>query len=297
MVNPIIGVIGGTGLGEAISRDSTGETIEVDTPFGKPSSPITKTIWQGLETVFMTRHGEGHMLPPSNVPYRANIYALKKLGVTHIIASGATGSLQQHIKPGDLVIPDQIIDKTFRRDNTFFDNNIAVHVEFAYPFCNSLRQALLRCGNELDTQIHDGGVYVCMEGPQFSTVAESHLHRSWGGDLIGMTCMPEARLAREAEICYALVALPTDYDCWQPHDSGKDQTALLEVIMGNLTTATQNAVRLIQATLSESAGEFAKNCSCRDSLKLGIWSDKEKLDKSKLAPLEPLLQKYITFDD
>ncbi len=294
---PIIGVIGGTGVGQALSGDVEGEVLCVDTPFGQPSSPITLTEWEGRKVAFLLRHGPGHALSPSQVPFRANIFALKKIGVTHIIASGAAGSLRQEIQPRDLVIVDQVIDKTHGRDNTFFDGGIAVHVEFSHPFCNTLRHALLTCAEQVKTRIHDGGVYVCMEGPQFSTVAESKMHRSWGGDLIGMTCMPEAKLAREAEICYALVALPTDYDCWRPHDPpGADQLALLEEIVKNLQVATQNAIQLLKGAIAHLANRPAVNCSCNNALKLAIWSDKTKLDATKLAHLKPLLHKYVTFD-
>ena len=297
MPESMIGVIGGTGLGQALSSQAGGEEIHVDTPFGPPSSTITLTEWEGQKVAILARHGPGHRLSPTEVPFRANIYALKKLGVTRIIASGATGSLREEIQPRDLVIVDQVIDKTYKRDGTFFDSGLAAHVEFAQPFCGSLRGALLACGEQVETRVHDGGVYVCMEGPQFSTVAESRMHRKWGGDLIGMTCMPEAKLAREAEMCYALVALPTDYDCWRPHDPGKDQGALLEEIIQNLETATQHAIRLIQRTIALLANQPHTDCTCNSALQLAIWSDKDKIEHTKLAHLKVLLEKYIGFGD
>ncbi len=297
MPESMIGVIGGTGLGQALSSKAGGEEIHVDTPFGPPSSTITLTKWEGQKVAILARHGSGHRLSPTEVPFRANIYALKKLGVTRIIASGATGSLREEIQPRDLVIVDQVIDKTYKRDGTFFDSGLAAHVEFAQPFCGSLRGALLACGEQVETQVHDGGVYICMEGPQFSTVAESRMHRKWGGDLIGMTCMPEAKLAREAEMCYALVALPTDYDCWRPHDPGKDQGALLEEIIQNLETATQHAIRLIQRTIALLANQPDTDCTCSSALQLAIWSDKDKIEHTKLAHLKVLLEKYIGFGD
>ncbi len=297
MPEAVIGVIGGTGLGQALSSTTGGEELCIDTPFGRPSSPITLTEWEGQKVAILARHGSGHLLSPTEVPFRANIYALKKMGVTHIIASGATGSLREELQPRDLVIVDQVIDRTYKRDGTFFDSGLAAHVEFAQPFCGSLRRALLACAEHVDTQVHDGGVYVCMEGPQFSTVAESRMHRGWGGDLIGMTCMPEAKLAREAEMCYALVALPTDYDCWRPHDPDKDQGALLEDIIHNLETATQHAMQLIQRTIAHLADRLDTDCTCSRALKLAIWSDKDKLDHAKLAHLKVLLEKYIAFVD
>ncbi len=297
MPEQVIGVIGGTGLGQALSSTTGGEEVHVDTPFGPPSSPITFTEWEGQRVAILARHGSGHILSPTEVPFRANIYALKKLGVTHIIASGATGSLREEIRPRDLVIADQVIDKTHKRVGTFFDSGLAAHVEFAQPFCGALRRALLACAKHVETQVHDGGVYVCMEGPQFSTVAESRMHRVWGGDLVGMTCMPEAKLAREAEMCYALVALPTDYDCWRPHDPGKDQGALLEEIVHNLEIATQHAIQLIQSTITHLAGKPDTDCTCSRALKLAIYSDKDKLEHAKLAHLKVLLEKYIAFDN
>ncbi len=293
---PIVGVIGGTGLGQALAAQSGVESVTVETPFGPPSSPILMANWNGQAVAFLSRHGDGHVFNPSQVPYRANIFALKTLGVTHILASGATGSLREHIRPRELVVPDQIIDKTFRRPSTFFDAGIVVHVEFAQPFCPMLRRTLLECASAVPTKVHDGGVYVCMEGPQFSTVAESQMHRAWGGDLIGMTCMPEAKLAREAEICYALVALPTDFDCWKLHEPGKTGVALLTEIIGNLEQSTQYAVRLIQASVSALADRIHDDCTCRHALELGIWSDKSKLDPHRFRELKPLLEKYIPFD-
>jgi len=189
-----IGIIGGTGLEEALGDAGDGQKKQLtpDTPFGPAASPITLTQWQGVDIALLQRHGPGHLLNPSAVPYRANIFALKSVGVTHIIASGATGSLRVQIKPGDLVIVDQVIDKTYTRANTFYEG-AAVHVEMGEPFCPVMRKWLLEAATKLvDVTVHDGGTYVCMEGPAFSTRAESHMHRAWGGDLIGMTCMPEA---------------------------------------------------------------------------------------------------------
>jgi 5'-methylthioadenosine phosphorylase len=288
-----VGIIGGTGLGDALAKEMGQPqrdpeprrdrkeaycegAVLVDTPFGPPSSPPILANWEGVDVAFLARHGPGHRFNPSTVPYRANIWALKELGVSAIIASGAVGSLRERIKPGHLVLCDQVIDKTFRRPATFFDEGIVAHVECADPFCPRLRALLAEAGKRVDTTVHERGTYVCMEGPQFSTRAESHMHRAWGGDMVGMTCMPEAKLAREAEICYAMIGLPTDYDCWRlagstsvvdashgveparttanggsapAEDKSRNQDALLEEILANLRRATDNAVALIHEPL------------------------------------------------
>ena len=294
-----IGIIGGTGLGEVLEKEANGTEVTVDTPFGPPSGVLIVANWEGVDVAFLSRHGPGHTLNPSQVPYRANIWAMKKLGVSGIIASGATGSLREEIEPGHLVVCDQVIDKTFRRDGTFFDQGPVTHVELANPFCERLRAALLRAGETLPGKIHDRGTYVCMEGPQFSTRAESHMHRAWGGDLIGMTCMPEAKLAREAELCYALIALPTDYDCWRPSDPDREGDELLKEILGNLNVAAQNAISLIRATLAQmkepSTGKQVLQvaCRCHDALKMAIWSDKSKIDPNVKKRLEPLVGRYL----
>jgi 5'-methylthioadenosine phosphorylase len=287
-----IGIIGGSGLGEALGAEA-GEPRVVDTPFGRPSGPILLTQWHGVDIALLQRHGPGHLLNPSQVPYRANIFALKTLGVTHVIASGATGSLRENIHPGDLVVADQVIDKTFRRAGTFFEQT-AVHVEFSSPFCPVMRQWLLRAAARLEgTHVHDQGTYVCMEGPAFSTQAESHLHRAWGGDLIGMTAMPEAKLAREAELAYALLALPTDYDCWKPHDASLGQQELLKEIIGNLQKATAAGVALLKAALRDVTLLREQASPAHDALKLAIWSDKTKIAPTEVERLKPLWGRYF----
>src|SRR3954470_20745718 len=275
-----IGLIGGSGLGEAMLRQTEGHRHEVDTPFGRPSDAIIETQWDGLPVFFLSRHGPGHAFGPTQVSYRANVFALKKLGVTHVIASGAVGSLREEFRPRDLVLPDQVIDKTRRRPATFFER-AAVHVELSEPFCPVLRRTIIDVARESSSveaqsenreafKVHDRGCYVCMEGPAFSTRAESLMHRLWGGDLIGMTAMPEAKLAREAEISYALVALVTDYDCWRnkpaitpagtdapsagPQPAKPDPHELLREIIGNVQAATQNAVELMKRAV-EFAGQ------------------------------------------
>ncbi len=288
-----IGIIGGSGLGQALASQTRGEEHYPETPFGKPSGPIVMTELEGMPIAFLARHGQGHMLNPSSVPYQANIYALKELGVSHIIASGACGSLDEQVEPRHLVIADQVIDKTFKRANSFFDGHLAAHVDFAYPFCEQLRQILLSCAGAADTTVHAQGTYVCMEGPQFSTRAESLLHKSWGAQLIGMTCMPEAKLAREAEICYALVALPTDYDCWRPHDGDVDKHALISEIIGHLQAATDNAIKLIKAAIPKVATLLQQDCEHHKALELGLWSDKSQITDRTYEKLKLLIGKYV----
>ncbi len=293
MTNVKVGIIGGTGLGDALGARIKGRPANVPTPFGRPSNTLVEMEWEGTPMAVLNRHGPGHLIHPSVVNYRANIYALKAVGCTHVIASGAVGSLREHIKPRDLVVPDQVIDKTFRRVPTFFDEFFAAHVEFATPFCPVLRQHLLNCADAAGTTVHDGGTYVCMEGPAFSTRSESEMHRAWGADMIGMTCMPEAKLAREAEIAYALVALSTDYDCWRPAPADLSRQELLREITDNLTEATNSAVELIKTAVAR-FGEIADLPSpAHSALELAIWSNKELIPPAAKEKLGVLVEKYL----
>lgn len=292
----LIGIIGGTGLEEALGVDENDPTVAhayPDTPFGKPSAPITLTRWQGVEVAILKRHGVGHVHPPSSVPFRANIYALKQLGVRHIVASGATGSLREHVEPGHIMLVDQVIDKTFKRPNTFFEN-AAVHIELAQPFCPLMRRWLLAASKGLErTQVHEKGTYVVMEGPAFSTKAESEMHRQWGGDVIGMTAMPEAKLAREAEIAYAMISLPTDYDCWKPHDADLTGGELLSEIIGNLKKASLAGIELIKLALQD-VSLLKENISpAHTALQMAIWSDKTKIDPEEVKKLDPIWGRYF----
>jgi 5'-methylthioadenosine phosphorylase len=292
MAKAKIGVIGGSGLGDALCAQTQGESVRVKTPFGDPSDAILTTTWEGTEVAVLNRHGPGHSIPPSSVNYRANLYALKALGCTHVIASGAVGSLRHEIRPKDLVIPDQIIDKTYRRVPTFFDE-LAVHVELAIPFCPILRKHLLSCADAVKTTVHDGGTYVCMEGPAFSTRAESELHRAWGAHLIGMTAMPEAKLAREAELAYALVCLPSDYDCWRPAPPDLDKHELLMEIIGNLKEATRNAITLIQAAVARFAAIAETPSPAHGALDLAIWSKRETITPERKKRLGVLIERLL----
>ncbi len=287
---PMLGIIGGTGMAEALGSLGSGEQHRVDTPFGPPSSPITVVDLDGAPVALLPRHGEGHRFPPGRVPYRANVFALKAVGVTHLVATAAVGSLREEIRPGELVIPDQVIDRTFRREPTFFDE-LAVHVEFAQPFCASLRGALLAARSPV--KVHDGGTYVCMEGPQFSTRAESDLHRSWGAHLIGMTLMPDAKLAREAELCYAAVNLVTDYDCWRPHPSDLGAQELLEEIIGNLRTTTAAALGLLRAALPAVQALAASGCPCQESLERAIFTSGTQIHEETRRRLDVLLRRAL----
>lgn len=288
----VVGLIGGTGLGEALTEGVGGKEVEVETPFGKPSAPILLSHIDGQRVAILARHGRGHRFNPSQVPYRANMFALKMLGVTHILASGASGSLREEIAPRDLVICDQVVDRTIRPGRTFFDN-LAVHVGFAEPFCPGLRRLLIEYGMASRTTVHPKGTYVCMEGPQFSTRAESLLHRQWGADLIGMTAMPEAKLAREAEICYALIAVPTDYDCWRPHAPGQSPDQVLESILQNVAAGTANAVAMMKWAVPRIADAVGPECGCRSALARAIWTDRKAIDALTVERLRPLVGKYL----
>ena len=304
----VIGVIGGSGLGDALGGEA-GTARTLDTPFGPPSGPVTETRWSGTPVFLLQRHGPGHVLNPSAVPYRANIYAMKQLGVTHLLASGATGSLREHLRPGELVVIDQVIDKTYRRAHTLYEH-AAVHVEFSDPFCPVMRAWLLAAAERAESEngavtVHDGGTYVCMEGPAFSTRAECAMHRQWGGDLIGMTAMPEAKLAREAEMAYAMVAMPTDYDCWRPRGGGSESGGesggesegvggkscdakgmdLLQEIIGNLKQATAANLALMKAALEDLSVLRATASPAHQALALGIWSDRSRIPAAEIERL------------
>jgi 5'-methylthioadenosine phosphorylase len=291
MAEGLIGIIGGSGLGDALEAEISGaELRDVETPFGKPSAAVMVGKIGARKVAFLNRHGKGHRLSPSDVPFAANIFALKKLGVHMIISSGAVGSLNKEIAPGDLVIVDQFIDKTFKRQSSFFGGYGAVHCEMSEPVCGRVGKLLCDAAKTIDIKTHSSGTYICMEGPQFSTRAESLMHQKWGGDLIGMTAMPEAKLAREAQICYAMIALPSDYDCWRPQKKHRDKQALLKEIIGNLQAATKNCLKLIEAVLHGGGGLVCEDCSCRRSLDLAVWTERRQIKAADRKKLEPLFE-------
>ncbi len=291
MAEELIGIIGGTGLGEVLAEYiSEAEFCNINTPFGRPSTAIMVGGIGQKRVAFLNRHGKGHKFSPSEVPFAANIFALKKLGVHTVISSGAVGSLREEVAPGNLVIVDQFIDKTFKRTNSFFGGFGAVHCEMAQPVCGRVREILIETAKGIDIKTHPKGTYVCMEGPQFSTRAESLMHQSWGADLIGMTAMPEAKLAREAQICYVLVALASDYDCWKPHEGDKDKQTLLKEILGNLQKATYNCLKLIEAVLAGEHKLVSESCHCRKSLDLAVWTDQSRIDQKVKEELKVLFE-------
>jgi len=291
MTKELIGIIGGTGLGDALAEQLTDVKFhDIETPFGRPSTAILVGTLGKKQIALLNRHGKGHKLSPSEVPFAANIFALKKLGAVAVISSGAVGSLREEITPGELVIVDQFIDKTFKRTSSFFGGFAAVHCEMTEPVCQRIRKIIIDTAKDVDVKTHSKGTYVCMEGPQFSTRAESLMHRAWGGDLIGMTAMPEVKLAREAQICYALIALVSDYDCWRPHEAVAQKQTLLKEIIANLQTATNNCLELIGAVLTSERELVSNSCPCRKSLDLAVWTNQEKIDKADKKKLKVLFE-------
>ncbi|HOE11343.1 MAG TPA: S-methyl-5'-thioadenosine phosphorylase [bacterium] len=281
-----IGVIGGSGVYDFEGVEYR-EEVCPDTPYGKPSDSIRLGTCGGRELAFLPRHGRTHRLNPSNVPYAANIYALKTLGVEWIIALNAVGSLRMEMAPLHLVIPDQLIDRTRSRVNTLFDP-IAVHVGFADPFCNSLRQVLIRAAKECDLTVHEKGTYICMEGPLFSTRAESHLYRSWGAHLIGMTALPEAKLAREAEICYAIIASVTDYDCW--HE--EEETVDIQMVIRNLLKNAENVKKVVLKAIPY-IPQSRDGDPCASALATAVISKPQDFPPDKREAFEFLTKKYL----
>ncbi|NTU60589.1 MAG: S-methyl-5'-thioadenosine phosphorylase, partial [Deltaproteobacteria bacterium] len=247
-----IGIIGGSGLYEMEGLEDVRE-VEVSTPFGAPSDALVTGRYHGRRLVFLPRHGRGHRFLPSEVPYRANLYALKSLGVERVISISAVGSLEEDLHPGDICLPDQFIDRTWGRPSTFFGNGVVGHVAMADPICGALQEAVWATRDAVDARFHRGGTYLCIQGPQFSTRAESFLYRSWGARVIGMTNATEARLAREAELCYATVALVTDYDCWHETEEEVSIEAVLEVLHRNVGTAK----KIIQEAVARLPAERA----------------------------------------
>lgn len=285
-MNAQIGIIGGSGLYKIEGMKDV-KFISINTPFGKPSDRYIIGKLMGKTIAFLPRHGIGHRILPTEINYRANIYGFKKLGVERIIAVSAVGSLKEEIAPLDIVIPHQFFDRTTKRPVSFFGEGIAGHISFANPICIDLAGILYESTKKLGLKVHWGGTYLCMEGPQFSTKAESNVYRQWGMDIIGMTNLAEAKLAREAEICYATLALVTDYDCWHPeYDS-----VTVEIIIQNLINNTENAKKIIELAITQIPPE--RKCKCKDALKDAIITDKKLIPKGTLKKLRPIIGRYI----
>ncbi|MCG2712742.1 MAG: S-methyl-5'-thioadenosine phosphorylase [Candidatus Omnitrophica bacterium] len=280
-----IGIIGGSGIYD-IEGVKNVETVDINTPFGKPSDKVIIGELNGVKFAFLPRHGRGHKISPSELNFRANIYALKKLGVEKVLSISAVGSLREELKPRDFVIPDQLFDRTKNRASTFFGEGLVAHVGFAEPFCAGFRQRAYETAKQLGITAHKGGTYICMEGPQFSTKAESNVYRQLGFSIIGMTALPEAKLAREAEMCYVTVALVTDYDCWK-----EDEEVSVEKILANLNANSDNAKKFIKTILPKL--KDAAVCECSSALAAAIVTPADAVPKETLKKVELLVKKYI----
>jgi 5'-methylthioadenosine phosphorylase len=281
-----IGIIGGSGLYDMADLTDREERT-LTTPFGAPSAPYLVGTLRGKRVAFLARHGVGHRFTPSELNYRAHIYGFKTLGVEYILSASAVGSLKEEYKPMDLVIPDQFMDRTRGRVSTFFGNGLVAHVGFAHPFCRPLSDIAYRSAQAAGATVHQGGTYVCMEGPQFSTLAESKLYRSWGMDIIGMTNLQEAKLAREAEICYSTIALVTDYDCWHP----SHEAVTVDMVIANLVQNAKTAQQVIAAAVE--ALPFERTCECATALKHAIITRPEAIPEEARERLAPLVGKYL----
>lgn len=286
MAKNLIGIIGGSGLYQ-MEGVKILEEKNVETPFGKPSDTIMIGELAGRNVAFLPRHGRGHKILPHEINFRANIFALKTLGVENIISVSAVGSMKEDIHPGDIVVIDQFIDRTKSRHETFFGDGIAAHVSFADPICSEIKKLAVESAKKIGVRVHDGGTYVCIEGPMFSSRAESNVYRGWGVDVIGMTNYQEAKLAREAEICYATIALATDYDCWHTEEGPVDVAMVIKTLNENVAKA-QNIIREMLPKL-----DTACDCECKNSLKYAIITDKKAIPSDVKKRLEPILGRYL----
>jgi 5'-methylthioadenosine phosphorylase len=286
MTHPTIGIIGGSGLYDMAELTEREERI-VPTPFGDPSGPYIIATLRGQRVAFLARHGAGHRIMPSELNFRANIFGFKVLGVERILSASAVGSLKEEYRPLDILVPDQFFDRTKGRISTFFGRGIVGHIAFAHPVCPDLSTVAADAAQSVGARVHRGGTYVNMEGPQFSTLSESRLYRSWGMDVIGMTNLQEAKLAREAEICYATLALVTDYDCWHPdHDS-----VTVDLIIANLMQNAATAQKTIAETVSRLT--LLRSCSCKDALATAVITRPEHVPDAIKKELAPIIGKYI----
>jgi 5'-methylthioadenosine phosphorylase len=281
-----IAVIGGTGIYK-IEGLTDVEEVNPETPYGAPSDSILIGTLSGTRVAFLPRHGRGHRIMPTEIPSRANIYALKTLGVEHVIAINSVGSFKLEVKPGDLLIPDQFIDRTSQRANTFFGDGIVAHIQFAEPVCSNLSRVLYESAKEAGASVHPRGTYVVMEGPAFSTRAESRLHRSWDADVIGMTALPEAKLAREAEMCYAVIACATDYDSW--HES--KEVVSVDMILKTLHDNVEISKRIIKLAVGKIGDK--RKCACASAMENAIVTDFKVIPEKRKQELAPIIGKYV----
>ncbi|QDU85529.1 S-methyl-5'-thioadenosine phosphorylase [Planctomycetes bacterium Pla163] len=282
----VVGIIGGSGLYQMDAIHDL-EEIHIATPFGEPSDAFLRGRMGDTTVVFLPRHGRGHRVSPSELNFRANIWGMKKLGVSRILSVSAVGSLKEEIVPGDFVIVDQFIDRTRHRVDTFYTGGVVAHVMFADPFCPNLREALVAAAGSTGVKVHDGGTYVNMEGPQFSTRAESKLYRSWGADVIGMTNLQEAKLAREAEICYATIAMATDYDCWHEGHDAVTVEQVVATMHANVDHARDVLMKAVPAVTS------APTCGCQSALAHAIMTDPTTIPDEARDRLGLLIDKYV----
>lgn len=286
MANKVLGVIGGSGLYQMKDLKIV-KKVAVKTPFGAPSDRIVIGELSGSRVAFLPRHGLGHAIPPSEINFRANIFAMKKIGVERIISVSAVGSMKEEIEPGHIVIPDQFIDRTYRRISTFFTKGVVGHVGLADPICPELAKTVAQATRKAGAHVHEGGTYICIEGPQFSTRAESKLYRQWGVDVIGMTNVTEAKLAREAGICYSTVALATDYDCWHVGEEAVTVEAVLDIMHKN--------VEMAQAVVKEAVAKLGgvRTCNCGDAAKHAVVTDRKKIPAALKKKLQILFGKSL----
>jgi len=282
-----VGIIGGSGLYEMEGVTGALE-IAVETPFGPPSDRIVLGTLEGRTVAFLPRHGRGHRILPSEINFQANVYALKTLGVERILSVSAVGSLKEKYAPLHMVIPDQFVDRTFQRASTFFGGGLVAHVAFAHPFCADVGRVLGAAGRTAGATVHEGGTYICIEGPQFSTRAESELYRSWGMDIIGMTNLQEARLAREAEICYSTLAMVTDYDCWHPDHDAVTVDQIIQNLVAN-AAAAQSVLRVAVKSLPEGV----RRCECASALSHALVTAPDLVPAQVKSDLAPIIGKYI----
>ena len=285
-MSDILGIIGGSGLYEMEGMRNVRQ-VTVRTPFGDPSDAITVGELDGRALAFLPRHGRGHRIPPSRINYRANVYALKKIGVDAILSISAVGSMKEKIRPGDIVVVDQFYDHTKFRPNTFFEDGVAGHIAFADPVCPVLSEVAHASARRVVKRVHRGGTYLCMEGPAFSTRAESNIHRQWGVDVIGMTNMPEAKLAREAELCYAALALATDYDCWHASEEDVSVEAILAILRRNV----ENSKRIVREVAKRLP--LSGECRCGKALEFAVITDRKKIPAAARKRLSLLIGKYL----